>query len=302
MDKKNIIVFARARTGTTAFSKLMWIKTPIFKKHDIEYEFLNNFDTLIPRTKNLTYFRKWRKFLTGSYPNVNLYALMERKDYENLNKFYQEHFDDNFYFHEYYIENKKICRRLKPWHEKKKLEPNFYNIELEHRLNLLNEDIYPYYFKYFPGHIKYDTWIDRKNTTVIVIVRNNILAGLASKLRVNLKLGHVNVHPGMQQSYIDRSNLEGRLIETNGIQTEIQWQKEFINRVQLLDPDVIISYETLVKNSILNISGYKKINIEPLSIFFENYIEAEEMVKDIKPIANKNVALLENILGVPING
>ena len=42
MDKKNIIVFARARTGTTAFSKLMWIKTPIFKKHDIKYEFLNN--------------------------------------------------------------------------------------------------------------------------------------------------------------------------------------------------------------------------------------------------------------------
>ena len=303
MVKKNIIVFARARTGTSAFSELIYIKISMFKKHSMEYEFLNNFDAFIPRSLTCGNYRLWSKWLNNSNPDTNLYSLIENNNYNKMNEFYQEHIlpNDNFYFREYYIKNKKICRTLKPWQEKKKLEPNFYNIELSYRFNLLDEDIYPYYFKYFPGHIKYDTWIDRKNTTVIVLVRNNILARLASIKRVQFA-GNFNVRPGIQQNYIDRSKLEGRLIKSDDIQKEIQWQKNFINRVQLLDPDVIITYKTLVKKGILNLSGFKKINIEPLSIFFENYAKAEEIIKDIIPMADKNVALLEDILGVSING
>jgi hypothetical protein len=312
MDK-NIIVFARARTGTTSFCNVIYNKIPEFEKHCIAYEFLNNFDAFIPRTKkslhpiklsatgSITW--RWQKWLTM------LYTTISNNDHDKMNEFYLEHIlpSDDFYFHEYYIKNKKICRRLKPWQKIRKFVPNFYNIELSYRLNLLDEDIYPYHFKYFPGHIEYDTWIDRKNTTVIVIVRNNILAGLASKLRIEISnLADTptlfNIQSGQQQNYIDRTKLANRLINADYLQQEIQLHKDFINRVQLLNPDVIISYETLVQNNILNMSGYKKVNLEPIAIFFENYVKAEEIVKDITPLADKNVALLEDILGVPVNG
>ena len=173
----------------------------------------------------------------------------------------------------------------------------------EHQLNLLDEDLDPYFLKYLDNQIGYDTWIDRKNTIVIVLVRNNILSRLASHHRVRVAssagLTHpARILPSQKQIYLDRSKLTNKLLNIKHIETEIKEQEKFINRVQLLDPDVIISYETMVKNGILNISGDKKVNIDPLAIFFENFVKAEEMVKDVKLVADKNVALLENILGI----
>ena len=329
MDKKNIIVFARPRSGTTSFSKIIYTnkKTPKFKEHDMEkvhmgtfaYELLNVYNVLIPKTKKFdidsgnkfdlvmeeVYKRKWLDPFESSKYNENLYRIIIKNDHNKLNEFYQKNIlpNDNFYFYEYYVKNKKIRCSLKQWHEKKKFEPNYFNMAQEHQLNLIDEDLDPYFFKYFDNQIGYDTWIDRKNTIVIVIVRNNILARLASHHRVRIAnsagLAHPSrILPSQKQIYIDRSKLTNKLLNIKHIETEIKEQEKFINRVQLLDPDVIISYETLVKHGILNISGDKKVNIDPIAIFFENFVKAEEMVKDVKLVTNKNIALLKDILGI----
>ena len=94
MDK-NIIVFARPRTGTTSFCRVIYNKTPGFENHNIEYEFLNNFDAFIPRTKKSLHPKKWQKWLTM------LYTTISNNDHDKMNEFYLEHIlpSNDFYFH-----------------------------------------------------------------------------------------------------------------------------------------------------------------------------------------------------------
>ena len=182
------------------------------------------------------------------------------------------------------------------------------------KLNVLRE-LEPYCFKYFPNHIGYDNWIDRKNTIVIVLIRNNMLARIASEIRLGLTNEyHIgNSCPSSSKKISKNKSIIPYLYfnheknvwrsDTESLMTYyIDSYEQFNKRVQLLKPDVIISYETLVEQDVLKSSGYKKLNKDPIELFFKDYTKAKEMVADIKPMQNKNIALLEDLLRVSFNG
>ena len=129
--------------------------------------------------------------------------------------------------------------------------------------------------------------------------RKDILASLASHIRVQFSKIY-KVKPDREQFYINRSMISDNLIKEKQIKRWIENRYNFIRRVQALKPDVIVNYEALTKA--LNRSGYKKITIEPIQIFYNDFDKATYMVNDIPPLENKNTDLVEKIIGVPVNG
>jgi hypothetical protein len=276
--KKNIIIFALPRTGTTAFITLIYNKYKKFKQHDIPFEYLNCLDSFIPHNWG------WRS------NDIDIYELMDHiftSNTNGINQFYQDNQVPNFsFFHEYTLTNNIITKVSIPWHYRI-FDANFYTNEVQKRIDFLQNNIRPYCFKYFPHNTNKDTWIDRDNTTIIALVRNNILEQVASEWRTRItNIFHIRLEetlPSFSQP------LDQKRVNKNWLSKKIINYKEFCKRLQSMNPDVIISYETLCKYNLLSLSNLKKVNIEPIKNYYENFTEAKEMVKDIRPIKDKNI-------------
>lgn len=326
MSKKNIVVFSQPRSGTTALTYMLCHTHEEFLKHDTKHwsEFFNVTDTFFPIDNDSG--RVW-----WSTEVEQVYWFLT---YSKLEEFFVKHEDHftNHHFHNWIIKDNYLSFDLIPWEERAKYRSNLYiadkhfkKIELEKRIKLLHS-VDSYCFRWFPFHTQEDKWIDYDNTIVIILVRNNVLEKMASHLRLALtglvnnaqwkrrpwtweqsKLGPTppmanvmdDIDPDISIPPI--GEIINHINEAKIIEHSIE-RKQFINRVQNMKADAIISYETLIERGILNRSGFKKITTEPIEIFYENFAKAKEMVADVKPIQDKNIELIEDLLEESING
>ena len=161
-------------------------------------------------------------------------------------------------------------------------------------MHILNNTKQPWCFSYDPDDAEDEEWINKKNTIVIVLVRHDVLGRLASKRRVDITGNRAR---SAMHRPISKELLEKNLLTENDIRDDLESRISFMERIEVLNPDVIVSYETLVKLKILDQSPMRKITMEPVESFYEDFSKAQTISKEYNTeIKEKNFHLLEEIL------
>jgi hypothetical protein len=287
MSNSNIVVFSDPRSGSSAFTELMKNTNDIYNQHigmtDGHAEYLNCVPCFFPLDEHNKV--QW---------NDTTDVLFNDNDYIGLQNYYLNNpVLDTVISMRPCIVNNIIEMESTPFNDTiKTLSDNFLQTELTRRVQLL-KTASPYCFKYFNYHITNDDWINRDDTIVIVLVRNNILDKIASWKRQQISnIWHVfndDNNTFQESDIIDK-------VPTSIVHKSVHSHHILIDRINKLKPDIIVSYEWLNEHGILNQTKYTKVNTLPTELFFEDYTTATDIVNKVQPIKQKNIELLMEIL------
>lgn len=277
--KSNVIIFSDPRSGSSALHNLIVSKNECYSKHESnEY-----FDTTAYFFPVLNDVIQWNDTTDQMYAN---------KDYSGLNNYYSQHaVDDSAFVLKPILENGFIKMKGTPFnieHAGGFVDGAFDN-EYNRRLELLAM-AKPYCFKYFDYHQADDNWIDRDNTTVIVLIRNNILDQLASIKRQSFTNNWHKFKDSDHKEFNKNDIVEK--VTAEEVQYAINLMEKQHQRIKKINPDIIVTYEWLNSNNIFDKSIYQKINTIPTRSFFGNYQQAKKMISAVPAVYNQN---LENL-------
>jgi len=285
MSKPNIVIFSAPRSGSSAFTELMTNTNDIYNQHigmtDGHAEYFNCVSYFFPLdTHNKV---QW---------NDTTDALFNNNDYIGLKNYYLNNpVLDAVISMRPCIVNNIIEMESIPFNDTiKTLSDNFLQTELTRRVELL-KTAKSYCFKYFAYHMPTDDWIDRDTTIVIVLVRNNMLAKIASWKRQSIsKVWHV--FKGDDNSFRESDIIDK--VPTSIVSDFID--HAIIDRMNKLNPDIIVSYEWLTEHGILNHTKFTKVNTLPTELYFEDYETATNIANNLQSLEQKNIELLMELL------
>lgn len=273
--KQNIIIFSIARSGTTAFTELVYEARPEYKQHSYMFQ------------RNLEYLGCADKFFPFC-PEQHLLEYTAETD----KAFFAE--DDIFLTNHYKQQNTTGKLRFYPELERNNIElkssefnsifnSSFKTEEINRRISLL-DDAAPYCFKYFDYHLADDSWINRDNTTVIVLYRKNILDRLLSNITQQISgVWHITDHKDVNVMPLTQKVGDDR------VKYEVEQYAEFLERVDVLNPDIVITYEWLVEQNLYANSRFVKLNQHNVADEYENYDDALDKVSQLNfpPLKNE---------------
>lgn len=273
--KENVVLISQPRSGSTVlFDLLSNNRHPYMDQH--KSEFLDCTDTFFPSDKNNKLI--WDDEVDNYYWS---------RDYDKLKKYYQDRdFSDCVYFTP--VLNNGIIEVFSSDWNNNIIQFDCIRKEQLRRIDLLNHSA-PWTIKVLDYQVDDFNWINRDNTTVIVLFRD-LIEKIASHARqINSGVWHTT-----QQS--TPINIQKK-IDLNEVMEYTNAHNQFFKMIEVLNPDCVISYEWLLSNRVLQQSKYKKVNIQDVSEFFVDYPTAKNYIEQnaMRPfVLNQN--LLEELL------
>lgn len=319
MLDKNIIIFSYNRTGSTSLclglhNKYKIDHYPVDKPRK-DLEFLVSIEAFIPYKV-----RKW----IMQIPEV--FNSFWEGDYTFLNNWYAQNHGPltEFQIRKPMLKGNKILFIDKflqahpdyPYFLKK----NFYQDEQARRINLSNSVAKLKNFmvwKYFPGHVycnNTDDWIDRKYNYVIGLIRDHAdtlaseqykkITGISNKTQKELDISQYdNINkklPSILNSnnrfvHNNRPDVASSRLTDNYIKDKLTFYSSYYDRLENIKPDMIISYEWLLKNNFFDKQPLVKLNKFSSEDFFKSSNQYEK-VKATKQPKLFNLKLAEKLL------
>ena len=257
---KNLILYSQARSGTTALMNTITTLNPYYNVHpyiDKKTEYLDVIDSYYPCSDNLKVI--WDEEIDSYYWNDNLPAIIEYYS-RNHNKFV------NCNYCVPKLENNIITFDIKKW------PPTFeddFKSKAQHYRHTLLKQAAPWAIKVLDYQLTDLTLLNNDNTIVIVLYRD-MLEKLASEQLVR--------ETGIWHSTVDLNLTHlSKKINMSDVETGYFQDNAFLDTVNKLSPDYIITYDKLNETGAFDYSDLRKINKIPIENFFENYQHAVEL-------------------------
>lgn len=259
--KQNVILFSQTRSGSTAVVSLLidYLKTDHPYINKCKKEYLDVVDRFYPsRNTDIV----WTEDVDKQWTSRN---------WEWLNGYYHQNaLHDDCDLQYPVLQAGRIRPAYEHWSQREQLNSHSIVNEQQRRIKLLQQ-CKPWVIKILDYQIQDLSWIDRTNTTVIVLVRNNILDRAASLKR--------NQITGVCHGTDASSVVVDDLVSLADVQKYIELAEVFKQRAIALQPDAVVSYEWCEK-FLFSHSKMTKLNLQPVEDFIADYDQAVELVKN----------------------
>ena len=257
--KENVVLISQPRSGSTAlFDCLQQPWHPYISGQ--KSEFLDCTDTFFPahkQTGNLI----WDDEVDNYYWN---------KDYYNLKKYYQSKIFSNCVYYKPILQNGIIKIFSDNWNNEL-IDDNCIYLEQQRRIDILKQSS-PWTIKVLDYQIDNFNWVDRSNTTVIVLLRD-AMEKIASHAR--------QLNTGIWHTVTNSHDIEiNKKIDMNEVRGYVDSHNKFFKTIEDLNPDCVVTYSWLTSRKIFKNSKYKKINTQDAAAFFNDYTEASDYISE----------------------
>ncbi len=255
------MVFSQTRSGSTALVSMLIDYKRVYHPYinECKKEYLDVVDRFYPRVA--VGGTMWTETVDRHYESGN---------WEWLNSYYQSVDHSDCHFQYPVLKADTIEALTVPWHQRELLHNHSTVNEQQRRIKLLQQ-CKPWVIKILDYQIQDLSWIDRTNTTVIVLVRNNILDRAASLKR--------NQITGVCHGTDASSVVVDDPVSLADVQKYIELAEVFKQRAIALQPDAVVSYEWCEK-FLFSHSKMTKLNLQPVEDFIADYDQAVELVKN----------------------